>query len=100
LHKIVYLKDITSKHIEEFKIYRQKRISPRSINTEIAILGALFNKAMEWGYINVSPFKKVKMFKTPTRPPRFLSNEEINTLFDHSGRNIQNNGCYLALHRV
>ena len=80
LHKIVYLKDITSKHIEEFKIYRQKRISLRSINTEIAILGALFNKAVEWGYINVSPFKKVKMFKTPARPPRFLSNEEINTL--------------------
>jgi site-specific recombinase XerD len=78
----------------------QKRISLRSINTEIAILGALFNKAVEWGYINVSPFKKVKMFKTPARPPRFLSNEEINTFVDHSGRNIQNNGCYLALHRV
>ena len=65
LRKIVYLKDITSKHIEDFKIYRQEEVISSSINTEIATLRALFNKAVEWDYITLVLLEKLNFLKRP-----------------------------------
>ncbi|MDR2427221.1 MAG: tyrosine-type recombinase/integrase [Endomicrobium sp.] len=80
LTKINLLKDITPKHIEEYKTHRSKKIKPISVNRELQSVKAIFNKAVEWKYLQESPTKSVKYIKQPIRPPRFLNEEEVKNL--------------------
>lgn len=61
--------------------WRQKRrqdgIKPASINRQLNDLRACLNKAVEWGVLDVSPFKKIKPIKTDSSAKvRFLSADE------------------------
>ncbi|MDR3112989.1 MAG: site-specific integrase [Endomicrobium sp.] len=82
LIKIPLLKDITPKHIEEYKTERAKEVKPISVNRELDVLKALFTKATEWKYITESPAKPVKNIKVSKRPPRYLDEEEIKRLIE------------------
>ena len=53
-----------------------------SVNRDMAILGHMLSKAVEWGFLETSPFKKGKrlMFKENNHRLRFLSETEIAAL--------------------
>ncbi len=83
LDKISYL------DLEIFRNRRKgeisKRGTPRSaarVNRELAVLKHMLSKAMEWGMLEVSPFKRGKslMFKENIDRLRFLTEEEIEPL--------------------
>jgi integrase len=83
------LSEITYKDLET---YRNKRKatpaqggSPRtdaSVNREMALIGHMLNKAVEWEMLGASPFKKGKrlMFKENNQRQRYLTDGEIESL--------------------
>jgi len=75
---------ITPRLIEKHKIKRSDEVSPRTINIELLCLSNMMGKAVAWGYIKESPSKDIKLLKYEKRPPRFLTNEEIELLLQNS----------------
>lgn len=71
------LSQIRAKEIEEYKAKRLQEVSKATINKEINMVKAAFNKAVEWGYLDKNPLRLVKGFKEPKRLPRFFSLQEI-----------------------
>ncbi|MGD0829139.1 MAG: site-specific integrase [Desulfobaccales bacterium] len=55
-----------------------------SVNREMALIGHMLNKAVEWGLLETSPFKKGKrlMLKENNHRLRFLTDTEIDTLLN------------------
>jgi integrase len=55
-----------------------------SVNRDMAIFGHILGKAVEWGLLQASPFKKGKrlMFKENNQRLRFLTENEIHNLLD------------------
>jgi site-specific recombinase XerD len=62
--KIIRLKDINSKHLEDFKISHFKTLKPSGVNKELDIIKALFRKTVEWKYITENPTKPIKPLKS------------------------------------
>ncbi|MDE2238049.1 MAG: tyrosine-type recombinase/integrase [Elusimicrobia bacterium] len=72
------LKDIGHLKIENYKNWRRESgILASSVNRELAIIKAMFNRGVEWGFLPRSPAQAVKMFKEPKRQARFFSPDEI-----------------------
>jgi len=80
----ITLPRIKSRLIEKHKIKRTKEVSPRTVNIELLCISNMMNKAVEWGYLNVSPSKGVKLLKYAKKPPRFLTEQEITLLLKNS----------------
>jgi integrase len=83
------LSQITYLDLEKWRHQRKatptKAGRPRadaSVNADMAILGHMLNKAIEWEMLETSPFKKGKrlMFKLDNQRTKFLNEEEINAL--------------------
>jgi integrase len=83
------LAEITYLDLETYRNRRKatptKAGNPRkdaSVNRDMAILGHMLSKAVEWGLLETSPFKKGKrlMFKENNQRLRFLSDAEIEAL--------------------
>ncbi len=68
-----------------------KNKSPRTIEYALAIIGQVFNKAIEWGVFNgVNPTTRVKKPKKDNRRIRFLTKEEAQNLLNElKKRSIQ-----------
>lgn len=76
----------------DLETYRNRRKSeptksgkPRTeaaVNREMALLSHMFTKAVEWGFMETSPFKKGRrlMFKENNQRLRFLTDAEIEAL--------------------
>jgi integrase len=75
-----YLDDINPYLIEQYRITRLNKVTPSTINREVACLRHCFTKAIEWGYAKDNPVKKVKFMKEPAGRARFLESSEINRL--------------------
>lgn len=80
------LYEIKTKDIDDFIQYRlnctsarKKLVSKTTINREIELLKAMFNKAIEWEYLEKNPVNKIKKFREESRD-KVLLNEEINAL--------------------
>lgn len=79
-----YLFDITPQDIEQYKAKRatdtfgkNKKISPATVNRELATIKTMFNKAVTWGKIKESPAKSVQFLREPEGRVRYLEKEEI-----------------------
>ncbi|GAB7023787.1 tyrosine-type recombinase/integrase [Salidesulfovibrio brasiliensis] len=57
-----------------------KKLKTTTINVYIRHVRAVFNKAVDWGYVNENPFKGYKELRTAKRPPAFLSAQECTNL--------------------
>ena len=78
----------------DLETYRNKRkatpangTKPRtdaSVNREMALIGHMLGKAVEWGMLETSPFKKGKrlMFKENNHRLRFLTENEVAALLE------------------
>lgn len=77
--------------IEKYKAKRRtqkgragQNIMDSTINRELALLKAIFNKAIEWGKIENSPAKRVKLFRIKNTKERILTDEEMKRLIKTS----------------
>ncbi len=72
------LVEITPKRIVEYKAKRYgEKVTPATINREMAIMKAAFNLAIkEWEWCRVNPVSKVSMEKERNLRGRWLSDEE------------------------
>ncbi|MEW6144156.1 MAG: tyrosine-type recombinase/integrase [Thermodesulfobacteriota bacterium] len=78
------LSQITSHHIEKYKMMRLEEVAPRTVNIELRCLSHMFNKAVEWEYISDSPYKGIRQLTFQKKPPRFLAKDEVQKLLDHA----------------
>jgi len=87
------LDEITPEEIEDYRADRKARymsghgrqLAPATLNREVACLKAVYNKMINWGhYIGVNPVDRVKLYKENNTRKRFLSEDEIRRLMQHS----------------
>lgn len=71
-----WLKDITPKAVEDYKIARSQQVKPATVNRELACLRHVFSMAMKWGKADANPVKEVRLFREPARNTRVLSADE------------------------
>ncbi len=64
-------------------------ITPAGLNREISCLKTLFNKAVEWGKIVVSPCVRVKNLKEDNKRTRFLSEDEMKRLMQYASLELR-----------
>lgn len=78
-----YLIEIIPQMVEEYKTERlQEDVTPATVNRELSCFRHLFNKAIEWGYLNKNPMQGVRLLKEPPGRTRYLRIEEIERLLD------------------
>ena len=53
-------------------------------------MNAAFSKAVDWNYIELNPFKKVKMPKIPKHHPLFITKEELQLIIDMDREFLKN----------
>lgn len=72
------LKDITALQIEKYRAKRlEAGISKTTVNRELALLKRMFNLAIDWGYTQVNPVRKVRFFsEKESLKERILTKEE------------------------
>jgi integrase len=79
----IYLYEIKDIHIENYKKQRiQQEINPSTINRELAVLRAIFNKAKQWEIIFNTP--KIRLFKIDNSRLRYLTDKEYSDLLNIS----------------
>ena len=84
-----YLHEINALDIENYKVERRQKVSPATVNRELACLKHIFVKAIEWGKIASSPASKVKKFREPNRRVRYLEEEEIERLYETCSEHLR-----------
>lgn len=70
---------IELKNAEGFIDVLKKR-APNGVYIYHRVLKSMFNKAIEWNYMRVNPFLKVKLPKKQEKPPAFITAEELNKI--------------------
>lgn len=67
--------------IEDYIGQLNKEISPFTANRVLTLIRHIYNKAIEWRYINSNPTLGIRKFKTKSRD-RFLQPDEIKSFFE------------------
>ncbi len=95
------LSEITQEMVEEYIAVRRASIvrkkgdgspqylSPAGLNRELACLKTMFNKAVEWGKVTVSPCARVKKLKEDNKRTRFLSEDEMKRLAEFASPELR-----------
>ncbi len=83
------IQEITPEMIERFKTELSAKVSQQTVNRYLTTLRAMFNKAIQWGYLKDSPMNKVEFFREPPGRLRFLNPEEIQKLIDSSPEHLR-----------
>lgn len=83
------LKTIGQEKIERFKAARQSEVSPATVNLELACLKTLFNKAVEWGRLEINPAARVKKFRVRNARERILDAGEARRLVECAGQQLK-----------
>jgi len=91
-----YLGDIGPELVEKYKAERIKKVSPASVNRELACLKTIINKAVEWGKILANSIggKKVRKFTENNKKLRVLTPDEQSRLMAAAGGNL---GSFLVI---
>jgi len=88
----VNLDEITKEQVEKFIFGIYKR-SKHSSSLHLRHLKAIFNKAIDWGYLDKNPFRGIKL-RIPEQSPSFLSKEELQLIVEK-----ENNPMLVSLYR-
>jgi len=97
-----YLSSIGAEMAEGYKAHRlamtkknsaqsqpKRKISPATVNRELALLKTIFSKAVEWGRIPVNPLTKVKKFREDNVKERILTPEEAGRLIEAANTKLR-----------
>lgn len=77
------LAEITPMDIEQFRLNRLQSVGKSTVNKNVAILRAMFNKAIEWKlFEGKNPVSGIKFYKLENKRLRYLEKEEINRLIN------------------
>ena len=86
------LRELTPKHIEKYKAKRlteveqsqrktvKTKTKPVTVNIDLRMLKAAFNKARSWKLIDSNPFEGVALAEVPERDPVFFTRSDFETL--------------------
>ena len=74
------LSRIGPREVARYQAERAAKVSPASVNRDLAVLKNMFSKAVEWGFAVDNPVKRVKMLRETGRRERFLTHEEAEML--------------------
>jgi integrase len=86
-HFIMYVGDIplqslTPYHLDRFKTYRLKDVSPVTVNIELRCLKAGIAVARRWKIIDCNPCENVSAVSVPQREPVFYTKSDFSKLMD------------------
>ncbi len=83
------LNEVTPYHVEKYKAKRYEIVTGAGVNRELALLKAMFNKAIQWGFVRMeNPVSRVSYY--PERQmERILSDEESERLVEVSGESLR-----------
>jgi len=57
-------------------VSKKPKVANATVNREVIMLKHMFKKAVEWGYLSVSPLRNVKLLKEPPGRIRYVKPEE------------------------
>jgi len=83
------LNQISPLMIEGYKRERAKLVKKSTVNRELDTLRNMLYKAVEWGYIEKSPYQGVKKYKVNNINLRILSNEEFELLYSSASEQFK-----------
>ena len=75
------IKSIGLKDVENFVTYLQQKVK-KGYRVYYRTLKAAFNKAVEWGYVNMNYFQKVKLPKRQQVNPIFINSDQLLVICD------------------
>lgn len=84
----VKLQDIDLEILENWKAIRLRTVQPTTFNIERRALCAILNKATEYDYLQVNPFKKIKELKVQEKR-HYLTEQERERLLQQINHDIQ-----------
>ena len=89
--KNVDLRNLTPLDIERFRAFRLKKGNSKStVNRYLQLMGKMFNLAMEEGYLEENPARKVKPFsEKDTQKERILTEAEEEKLMQNCSSNLK-----------
>jgi integrase len=89
----IKLQDLAPEHLAAWRDERLKSVKSSSVNRELNLLSAMFNRAVnEWGWLKENPISKIKRPKNPKHRDRRISDEERDAVLEKLG--------YTGLHPV
>lgn len=80
----ILIKFITSEKIEKFKLYRlEMGVTKASVNKDLRNIRAILNLAVQWGFLEVNPFKGVKLYQLDEKERLAFTEDEIKIILDN-----------------
>lgn len=76
------LSNLDTRKIEEYKRERVAKVTPASVNRELACLKFMYSLAKKWKLVDENPVKEVKFFQERKLEMRILDKGEINRLIE------------------
>ena len=73
--------EITSQDVENYKATLAARLSPATVNRDLSLLKATFNRALKAEKVETNPVKAVRLFKENNARTRCLTDEEEARLY-------------------
>lgn len=73
------VKDVTYEQLKEY-LYQQTHLKPSSLGHRVRFIRSFFRWATDEGFVDRNPAAKLREPKLGTRVPKFLTEEEIETL--------------------
>lgn len=86
---------ITPHDAEKF-IDHIKKNAPRGYAVYLRTIKAMYNKFIDWNFISVSPFQKIKIVKVQSGAPKYLKKEEFEKVMEKIEKEVVRDFCYVA----
>ncbi len=77
---------ITRKDVEIYTRQEQIQVKPATVNRKLSVLNAIISKAKKDGYL-VPDFKIDKVPDLESKPPKYYSKQELQSIYDHAPNN-------------
>lgn len=80
-----YARDIKKAYLEEHLavLFRQGKM-PQTVNGQLKFIRAIFNFAVDEGYLSDNPARRIRYFPLPKdKPVEFWTKEEVDEILDH-----------------
>jgi integrase len=74
------LSQIGVRQVEELAAKRRQKVSPTTVNRNLAVLKCMFNRAIDWRHAADNPVRRVKLHKERNRREYFLTEKEAERL--------------------
>lgn len=85
------LKAITPVKVEAYKSWRRQSGAVAStVNRDLTVIKAMFNRAVHLGLIQKNPVLQVKKFKEPKRQVQFFTQEEVRKILEAADGTFRN----------